>query len=68
MSEFSKRLNELRKESGISQEVLAKRVGVTQQCVSGWEKDKIEPTLSNLISLADVFSVSIDYLAGRIEF
>ncbi len=68
MSEFSKRLNELRKESGISQNVLAKRVGVTQQCVSGWEKDKIEPTLSNLISLADVFSVSIDYLAGRIEF
>lgn len=68
MSEFSKRLNELRKESGISQDVLAKRVGVTQQCVSGWEKNKIEPTLSNLIALADVFSVSIDYLAGRIEF
>ena len=68
MSIFSERLKELRKESGVSQCFLAEHVGVTQQCISSWEKDKIEPTLSNLVLLAEVFNVSIDYLAGRKDF
>ena len=68
MSVFSENLKRMRKENNVSQQKLAYAVGVTQQCVSGWEKDSIEPTLSNLCSLADVFDVSIDYLVGRKDY
>jgi len=58
----------MRKENGMSQQKLAQAVGVTQQCVSEWEKENIEPTLSNLCELADTFDVSIDYLVGRKDY
>lgn len=68
MSEFSKNLIRLRTEIKISQQKLAENVGVTQQCVSGWEKDIIEPTLTNLWRMADFFDVSVDYLIGRKDY
>ncbi len=68
MSEFSQNLVRLRKENNISQQKLAKLIGVTQQCVSEWEKDNIEPTLSNLVKLANVFDISIDFLVGRKDY
>lgn len=43
-------------------------IGVTQQCISEWEQDKIEPTLSNLWLLSDIFEISIDELVGRKEY
>ena len=58
----------LRKERKISQQRLAIAVGVTQQCISEWENGNIEPTLSNLVKLAEVFEVTIDFLAGRVDF
>ena len=68
MNDFCKILFRLRKENKISQQKLGGFIGVTQQCISEWEKGNMEPTLSNLIKLADVFDVSIDYLAGRKDF
>ena len=67
-SKFAENLKSLRKESNLSQGKLAMAVGVTQQCVSEWELGKIEPTLSYLWKLADIFSVSIDLLCGREEW
>ena len=64
---FAKNLRMLRKERKLSQQKLASQVGVTQQCVSEWEKGKIEPTMSLLWRLADVFDISIDELIGRKE-
>ncbi len=65
---FSEILKTLRKERKLSQDALAKSVGVTQQCVSEWERGRIEPTLSYLWKLADLFGVSIDVLCGRREW
>ena len=39
-----------------------------EKCISEWENGNMEPTLSNLIKLADYFETSIDFLAGRIEY
>ncbi len=64
-SPFVKNLKNLRKEFEVSQAGLASVCGVTQQCVSEWERGKIEPTLSNLWRLADYFDVTVDYLIGR---
>jgi transcriptional regulator with XRE-family HTH domain len=65
---FPENLRNLRVEKKISQTALAQHVGVSQQCVSEWEQGNIEPTLSNLWALADLFEVSIDLLVGRIEY
>lgn len=68
MKEFGQTLITLRKECKISQQKLAISIGVTQQCISEWEKGNMEPTLSNLVKLSDYFEVSIDYLAGKSEY
>ena len=68
MDKFAENLISFRKENKISQQALAIHVGVTQQCISEWENGNMEPTLSNLIKLADYFETSIDFLAGRIEY
>lgn len=65
MSAFAENLKALRSEANISQTALAKKLGVTQQCVSQWEQSKIEPTLSYIIAIADEFDISIDVLCGR---
>lgn len=62
---FCENLKMYRKELKLSQLELSKRVGVTQQCISEWEKGNIEPTLSYLCKLADVFEISLDELVGR---
>ena len=68
MSIFSENLKRLRKENCVSQAKLAEGLDVTQQCVSEWENDRIEPTLTNLWNIADFFDVSIDFLVGRTEY
>lgn len=68
MSKFTDNLIKLRKEAKVSQQKLAEFVGVTQQCVSEWEKGNIEPTLTNLWKMSDFFDVSIDYLVGRNDY
>lgn len=62
---FSENLKMYRKQFKLSQFELAVKVGVTQQCVSEWENGKIEPTLTYLWKIADVFDMSIDELIGR---
>ena len=63
-NKFSKRLYELRKELNLSQNELAKKIGVTQKAVDFWEKEINEPKASYIINLANLFDVSTDYLLG----
>ena len=65
---FSENLFALRKARGMSQQEVARQVGASQQCVSQWEKGIIEPTLTFLWTLADLFEVSVDELIGRVDF
>lgn len=61
---FSKNLQKLRKERGVTQEQLASVLGVSPQAVSKWENGSY-PEGDLLPKLADYFDVSIDYLYGR---
>lgn len=61
---FGERLKELRLENGIGQVKLAEDLNVSKGIISLWENGLREPKLSNLVSLAQYFQVSIDYLAG----
>ena len=54
----------LRLVRGMSQVELARRLGVTKQSVSNWENDNIQTSIEMLKKLADIFSVSTEYLLG----
>lgn len=54
-----------RKKNGLTQEELAKKLGVTNQSVSKWESAQCCPDIALLPALADIFEISIDELFGR---
>lgn len=61
---IAERIFELRKENGLSQEQLAKEIGVTHRAISFWEKGVNEPKATYIYRLAVFFNVSSDYLLG----
>lgn len=67
MDMIGNRINELRKERGLSQHALAKQIGVSQKAIDYWERNVNEPKASYIILLADYFGVTADYLLCRTE-
>jgi transcriptional regulator with XRE-family HTH domain len=61
------RLKGLRIKKGWSLLELSLLVGVSDQTISNWERGKNEPNIENIIKLANIFNVSIDYLLGRTD-
>lgn len=59
---FSERLTGLRKKSGMSQEQLAEKLGLTRQTVSKWENGQSTPELAYVAQLSELFGVTTDYL------
>ncbi len=65
---LGERISELRKERNYSQEYIAHELDISRQAVYKWEKDLSSPDTAHLIKLAEVFGVSVEYLAtGRTE-
>ncbi|MGN0577979.1 MAG: helix-turn-helix domain-containing protein [Ruminiclostridium sp.] len=60
--EIAKRLADLRKQNGLSQEQLAEKIGVSRQAVSKWERSEASPDTDNIILLARLYNVSLDEL------
>lgn len=59
------RLLELRNEKRLSQRDIAKLFNVSQSTYNNWENARTQPSLEQLIALADFFDVSVDYLIGK---
>lgn len=64
---FAERLKELRKQAHLTQVELAKRLGIGQSSYADWERGKKKPTQENLVKIARILDVSIDYLVGNSE-
>lgn len=60
--EIANRLVQLRKQSNLSQEELAMRLGISRQAVSKWERAESSPDTDNLIALASLYKLSLDDL------
>ncbi len=60
--EFSKKLYELRKQKGLSQEELASKLNVSRQTLSKWELGESTPDMEKLVLLSDYFHLSLDEL------
>ena len=51
----------------MTQEFVAESLGVSRQAVSKWETGTADPTTSNLLALAKLFSVSAEELLRSVE-
>ena len=60
--EIANRLVQMRKNEGLSQEMLAAQLGISRQAVSKWERAESSPDTSNLIMLAKLYNISLDEL------
>lgn len=65
--EFSERLKELRKQAHLTQVELASKLGIVQSSYADWERGKKKPTQDNLVKIAQILNVSVDYLLGNSE-
>ena len=65
--ELSERLKELRKQAGLTQVELAGKLGIVQSSYADWERGKKKPTQANLVKIAQILNVSVDYLVGNSE-
>ena len=61
---LGKRIAELRKRKGMTQEQLGEKVGVSAQAVSKWENDLSYPDITLLPVLSDLLGASVDELMG----
>ena len=59
------KLKELRLNNQLTQTELAKRIEITQFTYSNYEKEKTQPDIKTLITIADFYNVSLDYLCDR---
>lgn len=60
--EFHEKLQELRKNRGLTQEELAEALYVSRTAISKWESGRGYPSIDSLKEIASYFSVSIDDL------
>lgn len=63
----AERIIALREEIGLTQKELSNKVFISNSVISEYENNKIQPSVSALIQLANFFHVSIDYLLGQTE-
>ena len=57
-----KNLREIRKAQGMTQESLAKELGVIQASIAHWENGRVNPRTEHLIRLAEILKCSVDQL------
>lgn len=55
-------MRQLRRKKGLSQEAVAKELGISRQAVSKWETDLAQPDLDNLKKICEILDISADEL------
>ena len=65
---IAKNLKDLRKQFGLTQNEVAEKLDVVYQTYQAYEIGTNIPPVKNLIMLADLYEVSLDYLVGRKEY
>ena len=65
--EFNEKLQELRKQKGLTQEELAEKLYVSRAAISKWESGRGYPNIESLKAIAKFFSVTVDELLSTDE-
>jgi len=64
---LGKRIFDIRKSHGLTQEEFANMFSVTRQAVSNWENDKAYPDLHTLVEISNQFNITLDVLLKEDE-
>ncbi len=64
---FGKRLAELRKKAGMSQEELAAKLGTQGPAIGRYEREVARPTIEVATKISKILGVSLDYLVGNTD-
>lgn len=63
---FAKRLKQIRKQAGLTQEQLAETIGLTRQAISRWEQGHTQPDMEMLLTLSQALHMDVETLVfGR---
>ena len=55
----------LRKQKGLSQSTLGKKIGTSGDIIGRYERNIMVPSIDVIMKIADELEVSIDYLVGK---
>lgn len=64
MATFQTKIKELRINSGLTQQELAKKLNCSQSTITMWENGKRQPDIETLEVIADLFNVDMNFLVG----
>jgi len=65
--ELGKKIKQLRKFSGMTQEQLAEKLNISRQALSKWENDTSMPDIESMIRISMLFQISLDELLLKEE-
>ena len=65
--EFNEKLQELRKQNGLTQEELAQKLYVSRTAISKWESGRGYPSIESLKAIAKFFTLTVDELLSTDE-
>ena len=65
--DFGNTVVTLRKEQGISQTALAKKLGIHKNVLGRYERNEVLPSIEIARKIADILDVSLDYLTGKVD-
>lgn len=61
---YGKRLRELRKNNGLTQEQFSKKTGIPRVTICKYESEFLDLSTKSIIAICKTFNVSSDYLLG----
>src|SRR5882757_7303177 len=64
---FGKRLTEVRKMKKLSQDDVARKLGVQGAVIDRYERDEVKPSIEMAAAIAEALEVSLDYLVGNTD-
>ena len=67
MTELNQRLSQTRRARKLRQHQVAEHLDVSLGAVSQWEQGKTKPNMRNLVLLAKLLNVSLDWLLSGVE-
>ena len=67
MAKFGDNLKMLRTINGLSQKSFAEKLSTTQQRVSEWERNLVEPSLSSILKIIKVLDTTFEELTENID-
>lgn len=65
MATTGERIRMLREEAGMKQSDLCKMLGVSEQTISDYEKNRTQPSIEKLRIMAGLFDTTLDYIGGH---